>query len=253
MKRKRIGKFHISIGILPALLCGLLTLGFLGCQKRQAERNQFEEDAIQLEVPVTYRNKYLGIIYTIPSGWWLYDLNSSNFNTDGMGTEDSITLDIIYGDDYSLIELVSFANLQSSSKDNHLGFEVAAESREDSSSIQEYMPHFEEFILQKTKNQRDVSSSLLESGVANISGKDFEKRVFEVFRPRDTYRILTLTAPVKDGYFLNIMVNYWPNNKNAQTAIVNAVDKALIFDVGYRMMFPGLLPLRQRFPARTRY
>jgi hypothetical protein len=181
-----------------------------------------------VEESTTFYNDYLGFSYTIPKGWWLYDLNSSNFSRDQEETGDAVSFDIEYGDDYSRIGLASFANFRFSSKRKHLGFEMAAEFREDSGSIAEYMPHFEEALL---KSVGEAAFSLLESGSLDISGRNFEKRVYELTRLRASYKLITLSAGVKKGYFLYIIVTYWPGNKNAESTITDAIDKALVFDI----------------------
>jgi hypothetical protein len=216
-------------GAALALFCGLLALGLTACAKKgQAEHNRYEEDAIQLEQSITFYNDYLGFSYTIPKSWWLYDLNSANFSRDQEDTGDAVAFDIEYGDGYSCIGLASFANFRFSSKDRHLGFEMAAEFREDSNSIEKYMPHFERAML---KNDGEAVYSLLESGSSYIAGRNFEKRVYGLTRSKASYKLITLSTGLKKGYFLNIIVNYWPRNKNAEFAITDAIDKALVFDI----------------------
>jgi hypothetical protein len=213
-----------------ALFCGILALGLPACarKQKQAGQNRYEEDAIRLEESITFYNDYLGFSYTIPKGWWLYDLNSANFSRDQEDTADAATLDIEYEDGYTRIGLASFANFRFSSKDRHLGFEMAAEFREDSNSIEKYMPHFEESML---KNDGEAVYSLLESGSSYIAGRNFEKRVYGLTRPKASCKLITISIGVKEGYFLNIIANYWPGNKNAEFAIIDAIDKAVVFDI----------------------
>jgi hypothetical protein len=224
----RMGSAAIG-GAALALFCGLLALGLLACaRKEQAGQSRYEEDAIRLEESTSFYNSYLGFSFTIPKGWWLYDLNSANFSRDQEDTGDAAAFDIEYGDDYTRIGLASFANFRFSSKDRHLGFEMAAEFREDSRSIEEYMPHFEGSML---KSGGEAVCSLLESGSSYIAGRNFEKRVYELIRPRASYKLVTISAGVKEGYFLNIIANYWPGNKNAEFAVTDTIDKALVFDI----------------------
>jgi hypothetical protein len=160
----------------------------------------------------------------VPKGWWLYELNPANFNEDGEETEDLTDLDISYGDDYNYIDLISFANLQISTKDNHLGFDMNAESTEGVDSLAEYMGPFEEFMLEP---EDDKTFSLSDSGTVNINGAIFEKRTFKVSREEDDFAILTLTTGVREDYYLTFMVSYWPDNKGAENAIIGAVQKGL--------------------------
>jgi hypothetical protein len=183
--------------------------------------NTFEESALKYEDRVVYYNEYLGFSCAVPKGWWLYERNMNNFSEDPEETADPAGLDISYGDESDYIELISFANLQYSSRDNHLGFDINAESINGVQDIESYMERFEEFMLEPGEN---TAYRLLGSGGVDINGAAYEKRIFEVIREEENnYHILTLTRPVKEGYFLTIMVSYWPNNKNAEEIVINAV------------------------------
>jgi hypothetical protein len=183
----------------------------------------YEQSAVKFDEAVTYHNGYLDFSYTVPKGWWLYERNEYNFSEDREETSDPGGLDISYGDDSGYIELISFGNLQYSSLDNHFGFDINAEFLEGAGTIEQYMEYFEAFMLEPTE---DASYGMINSGRVDINGVVYERRTFEVIRDGESnYNILTLTRPVREGYFLTIMVSYWPSNKNAETAIINAVAK----------------------------
>jgi hypothetical protein len=184
----------------------------------------YEENALKVEADTVYHNGYLGFSYTLPRGWWLYTLNADNFSEDPGDTSDPDIMDISYGEDSSSLDLISFANLQFSTQDNHLGFNINAESIEGVRTIEAYMEAFEEYMLEPVK---DTEYFLLDSDRLDIKGVSYEKRIFKVDREEADFNILTLTRPVKQGYYLTIMVNYWPLNKNAEQAVIGAVTKAL--------------------------
>jgi hypothetical protein len=207
----------------------VLVLGclFFSCGKKNAGADvSYEQDAVKIEADTTYHNGYLGFSYTVPKGWWLYDINTDNFSEDPDETADSVSLDISYTDEYNYIGLISFANLQFSTRDNHLGFDISAESVTGVGSIGEYMKYYEEYMLEP---EEDASYTLLDSGRENIKGRVYEKRTFQVIKEEDDFNILTLTCPVNDGYYLTIMVNYWPDNSGAEDTIIRAVTKALSY------------------------
>jgi hypothetical protein len=194
-------------------------------QESGGEANGAEASAVKNARDTTYFNDYLGVSYTLPKGWWLYDVNTDNFSEEEGDTGYPDILDIYYDGEQSYINLISFANLQHSGKDNHLGFDINAESLEGISSLAEYMEYYEEFMLEP---EEDTEYSMLDSGKIDIKGSDYEKRVFLVSpSERREYELITLTRPARENYYLTVVASYWPENKNAQTAVINAVGKGM--------------------------
>jgi hypothetical protein len=221
-------------------LCFVLILSAGGCSKKFGELlgqiqsaadsasgddYGFEVTAVKYEKPVSYHNSYLGFSYTVPRGWWLYDLNAENFSEDPEETADPTGLDIIYQDDGEYIDLISFANLQFSRLDNHLGFDIRAETVDGIDILADYMEYFSDFMLEPTET---ATYEFIDSSRVNIGVDAYEQRIFGVKNNDGAeYNLLTLTRPVNEGYFLTIMVSYWPSKKNAEAAIIDAVLKGL--------------------------
>jgi hypothetical protein len=228
--------------VLPFLYCLIAVVSITGCSKEvqelidrmqsnsseSAEENNTEKDALRFDRDTTYVNRYLDFSYTVPKGWWLYSVNRNNFSEDPEDTVDSGTLDINFGTDlgrdYRFVELISIANLQFSSRDSHLGFDISAEALDNVQTIDDYMDYYESYILQPGE---DASYEMLESGQVEIKGLRYERRIFEVIRESRNYNFLTLTRVLRDGYYLTISISYWPDNKNAEQNIINALTKAL--------------------------
>lgn len=194
-----------------------------------ADESQFP-DAIKLDNETRYYNDYLGISYSVPKGWWLYEVSGENLSESSGGITDEVSMDIGYGDfgdySYSNLWLLSFGNLEESTRDNHLGFYLEAESLEGISDISGFMEYHESYMLEPTDEEE---YELLESETASIGGRNFELRNYLVSREEDNYRIMTLSCAVKNGYFLNILVDYWPRNTRAKQAILDTVAKAVAF------------------------
>ncbi|MDR2021294.1 MAG: hypothetical protein LBQ14_11080 [Treponema sp.] len=228
--------------ILPFLCCLIVAVSVTSCSKKvqelidqmqstsseSAEENDAEKEAVKFDRDTTYVNGYLGFSYTVPRGWWLYSINGNNFSEDPGETVDPGILDINFGTDlgrdYKFIELISFANLQFSSRDSHLGFDISAEALDNVQTIDGYMDYYESYMLQPGEG---VSYEMLESGQTDIKGLQYERRIFEVIRESRNYNFLTLTRALRDGYYLTISVSYWPDNKNAEQNIISALTKAL--------------------------
>ena len=230
-------KFFVALCCVTALL----TLA-AGCQKQLRQiveklqsRSQPSSDgedneeslAVRYDADAGYHNSYLGFSYTVPKGWWLYRLDEDNFSEDPEETAAEEALDINYGTDagkdYSFISMISFANLQFSNGDNHLGFFLSAETLDGVNSLPAYMEYLEAYMLEPDAHTYE----LLDSGSVSVNGLRYERRVFVVIREEDNYHFLTLTRPVKNGYYLTIKVSYWPVNKNAESQIISALSKAM--------------------------
>jgi len=190
-------------------------------------QENLEATAIRTDTDITFHNYYLGFSYTIPKDWWIYDINEENFSPDPSGTLNPETLDISYGEDagfnYSYIGLIDFANLRESHKDNHLGFNIFAESLDDVNTLEDYMEYLEEYMLRPD----EYNYQLLDSGQTVINGILYEKRYYEVLRTSDNFIYVTYTRPVMENYYLTIRASYWPKNRNAESLIVNSLTKAM--------------------------
>jgi hypothetical protein len=223
--------------VLLTLCCALLW-PLAGCSKRfvsllkelqnstnagSDEDFSFEADAVKFEDTVVYHNTYLGFSYAAPKGWWLYSLNGENFSEDAEETADPTGLDIYYGEEGDYIDLISFANLQFSNMDNHLGFDISAETVTGIDDLAGYMEYFEEYMLEP---EEDTRYSQIGASRITIGSFEYEQRIFGVYQEDNEYNILTLTRPVTGGFFLTITASYWPANKNAVQSIINAITKA---------------------------
>lgn len=183
--------------------------------------------AVKSEEDTTYHNSYLGFSYTVPKGWWAYRLYQDNFSPDPDETADPGSLDIQFGENagkkYRFIDLASFANLQFSTRDNHLGFYFSAETLENVNSLAEYMEYYENYMLEPDTYEYQLS----DSGQEEINGLVYERRIFEVIREEDNYYYITFTRPVANGYYLTLRASYWPANTDAEELIISALSRAM--------------------------
>jgi len=188
------------------------------------------DGAVKLSKEIAYYNDYLGISYTIPRGWWLYEASGENLGESKGTITDDITMDIDYGKyesyAYSNIWLLSFGNLKESSQDNHLGFYLDAISLEGVNDMAGYMKYYETFMLEPTD---DAAYRMTDSRQITIKGKPFELRDYLVSREEDNFQIMTLSCQVKQGYFFNMAVDYWPDNARAKQTIIDSITKAVEF------------------------
>ena len=188
-------------------------------------------DAIKLNRETRYFNDFLGFSYAIPRGWWLYIANEENVGENKGDITDDVSMDIFFGSygkyNYSTVWLLSFGNLEKSSQDNHLGFDIDARSVDGINDMSGFMKYFEAFMMEV---EEDEEYKMIDSQQITINGNSFELRDYLVTQSdfRD-YNILTLSCQAKNGYFLNIKVDYWADNTKAKDAILDSIKKAVEF------------------------
>lgn len=193
---------------------------------------EYEEEAEQVMEAQTFMNEFLGIKYTVPAGWWIYEQNEMNFSKEVGKTGDESLLDVYESDEVVYLDLMSVGNQQYSTAYNHIGVDLSVEQFKELNSLAEYMTAFEDYMLEEDlENERYYE--LKESGVVEIGGKNFEKRIFEVQQGEttdDNYYILSLTTAVGDNYYLTISSNFWPEMKNAESIVVDNLTSNLIIE-----------------------
>ena len=229
--------FYCSVIILICLAA------LAGCNKTvkdviNAVRGSSAEEAAgddwhaeKLKKDTGYYNDFLGISYSVPKGWWLYEVNEENFGKSKGDITDDISMDILFGQFYdynfSSIWLMAFGNLEKSEKDNHLGFDLDARSIDGINDMAGYMKYFEAFMLEP---EEDKEYKLTDSRQITVNEKKFELRDYLVTREDSVnYHIVTLTCQVKNGYFFNIKADYWTDNTRAINAVIDSVGKAVKF------------------------
>ena len=205
---------------------------FTGCKGGNKDDEAEEDwDAVKLNKDIIYYNDYFGISYAIPKGWWLYVVNEDNFGESKGDIYDAVSMDFVYENYGNYVStsawLAAFGNLEKSSQDNHLGFDLDVRSLDGINDIAGFMKYFEEFMLETVDGEE---YKLTDSQQITIKGKPFELRDYSVTQEDyREYHILTLSSPVNNGYFFNIKVDYWADNAKAKNAILESVTRAVEF------------------------
>ena len=219
-------KRGLSTG-MAGWVCLFFVLCFPGCSQQNEQNNNggYWEDAIRIEKALTCHNTNMGISFTIPKGWWIYDLNTANFSPDRDDTAGADSLDIIYGVNFTRIELVKFANFRFPRRKKYLGFDISAGSGGNFPVNGEFPEYDDGFI-----SENNLNTSLIDSGFVTINNIPFEKQIYEVTQPRNKFRIITLSTGLKTGNFLNISIKYWLKYKNAEFFIIGLLDRSLTLE-----------------------
>lgn len=217
--------------LLALLLAALLCLS-AGCGAADDEGDYdaqaYEEDARQLTEATTYYNDLLGLRYTVPSGWWLYEVNSDNFSTTQGTTGDELSLDVLRGEGLAYLPMISFANLQYSNRDNHISIQIDAERTDTADSLAAYAQEYTDYMLEPVEDLEDYE--LLESWEADIGGVPCWRIVFLVPQEDQAdYCIMSLLFDTGTGYYLGIHANYWADNEGAVDSILQSIEGSLAF------------------------
>ena len=217
--------------VFVLVVCVLLVVFSTGCSLDEllgggtGEEYAYEGTAVKYTSDTTYYNTYLGVSYTVPTGWWLYEINEDNFSEVADSTSNEGVLDISANGDYYYMDLISCANLQYSNKDNHVGVDLSVEKVSGIATLDEYMLDYEEWMLEPLAD--GSAYTLVESDQDTIGGVTYEKRLFSVPQGDSPYYVSTWTCGVKEGYFLTIYVNYWPENDTAESTVKNLLETNL--------------------------
>ena len=231
---KKIKKVLFVLLICTACLagCNKTINDVLGSLRGTFDESPGEDwSAVKLNRDAAYYNDFLGISYTVPKGWWLYEASAENLDESKGVITDDILMELIYDNYEGYVStnawLMFFGNLEKSSQDNHLGFDLDARSLDGITDIAGFMKYFEIYMLEPTDEE---TYSLIDSRQAVIKGKPFEIRNYLVTRDKEeNFCVMTLSCQVKNGYFLNIKADYWADNTKAKDAIIDSVSKAIEF------------------------
>ena len=230
------------ISVLQIIVILLICAAFAGCNKTindvlgaftggRSDAAEEELNAQRIEKETRYYNDYLGVSYEVPKGWWLYYLSEDNLSLSKGIISDDVSMDVDFGSfndyKYSTIWFMGFGNLKKSDRSNHIGFDLNARTIEGISDMTGFMKFFEAIMEEPEENEE---YHLKDSQQTIIKGKPFEMREYLVTREeyRDYY-VLTLSCQLKQGYFLNIMTDYWADNTKAKKIIIESVGKAIEF------------------------
>jgi hypothetical protein len=239
-------------------MCALLALSVPACSKNDPghsaggvrgtapHRNNARKTPggeYRLDQAQCYHNTSLGISFTVDRGWWVFDLNTANFSADPDDTADPAGFDIIHEAGYSRIDLINFGNTRYPDRKNHLNFDISVEFRENSPDNRELAEHPPDLTAAEWSdegaladylnrflpiNQQTDSILPLDSGPVNITAIPFEKRIYKL--QANNYRIIFLSAALKPDYYLVISVVYGQAFNDAESDIINLIDRALALE-----------------------
>ena len=188
-----------------------------------------EDEAEKLGADKTYYNGFLGFAYTVPAGWWIYTVNADNFAASAAANATLATLDVSFDEDYNYMYMYMayMGNLQYSAGKSHIGVSISAEKIEDVATLEEYIDEYVEYMLEPYENRETFT--LLEEDSAQINGRPFMLRVFNVEQEDRPYYCISYTCAVNGGYFLTVRADYWPENKYAPDSIRSLIEDSLEF------------------------
>jgi len=187
-----------------------------------------ESGSVKLNKETAYYNDYLGFSFSVPKGSFIYDVNEYNLGLGKGDIIDSDSMEIILGIYEGLmvsrIWLLAFDSKEDSSMTEHLGFNIDALFIDGIADISGFIEYYE-MVMQEPADKEEYR--LTESDRIIINGTSFELRDYTVSRTANNFRVLTLSCQAKNGYFLNISVDYWPANANARQVIIDTISKGL--------------------------
>ena len=181
---------------------------------------EYEDEATKLTEDTTYYNEYLGLSYTLPAGWWLYTLTEDNFSATQGVTGDYSLLDISRGETYTYMNLISCANLQYSTKDNHVGVDLYAESVIGVDTLEGYVEDALDYLLEPYE---DETYELISQDAFTHNGIEYTICYIYVDRESEPYEMLYAFCELENDYYLTVNLNYWIENTDVEKILKDKV------------------------------
>lgn len=175
---------------------------------------------------VTYRNELLGISFTLPSGWYEMALTEKNFSTTSGTTGDLSQMEKDGDEEYIYLTLGRFANKKVDAGEKHIGLELYADKLEGTDSLATAV---DDYIFLMTQPNEDGGQWTLKDQYSKTLGSNsYAVVVFTVPNAdNELFEVMGFVHPVKEGFYLTLEADYWPENKNAVKEIESLVEKAL--------------------------
>ena len=196
--------------------------------------NTYEDNATQIGSNTTYYNDYLGLSYTVKSGWWCYDLDTDNF-AGSAGQTGYNNLYIASGTSgfwnagYEEIFLAHFGNMQYSNNNQHVSIELYALKIEGANTLNAFANCLIEYNEAPYTDGRP-GDDLVETYTATIDGRQFMACVFLKENGEYDYYYTLYITEMKDGFYLVIQGDYWPENTDGEDEVVGILNDCLQFN-----------------------
>jgi len=188
------------------------------------EASDADDTTVQLTAATTYKNEYFGVNVTVPAGWWMYELNEENMSTKSGVTSSLSTLDISRRPGYQYLDVMYYANLKDSTRDNHTDFYLLIEKVDGINTLLAFVEDDTPYVV--GTDDAGYTTKLLKQENFSISGNSGIFREFEVTHDDYvTYYIAKYTTSLKDGYFISVEVAFYETNSNGYAIIEEQLTK----------------------------
>jgi len=181
------------------------------------------DGVIQVTADTTMYNDYFGVELIVPSGWWIDGYISDNMSPKQGVTGSMDGFDMRNSNGYEFMELLYYANIEDSSKDNHTDFFYFVERVEDISDLEDFCDDDNDY---REGEDNGYTTVLLEQKPFTLGAVSGIVREFEVSHDDyTTYTVMVYTIDVGDGYFFSIDASFYNSNSKGMSLIEDHIAK----------------------------
>ena len=222
------------------MLAFLLVISLCGCEVLSGmvsrvrgnldDLDEYERNAKELRENTTFRNTFLGLEFTAPQGWWVYDCAPENFTTKPDGQTFPSDMSVYEEDGSSFIYLIDLGTLQDSRERDQSDLYIYAQKLKNENNLADYTQAIKELTKGKTDDEDDREYVFTKEESRTIGSIEFNMLYFDVGPDMDNnYLCVFLLAPLNNGYFLTMETSYWPENDSALEEMCEILAKNLKF------------------------
>ena len=171
----------------------------------------------QLTSATSYYNDYFGIEIAVPSGWWIYRQTIDNISITKGVTGSLAGFDMSDSNGYAYMDIMYYANLEDSTKDDHIDFYYIIERIGGISGVKEFCDDDNDY---REGENNGYTTILLGQKPFHLGGTVGIVREFEVTHEQySTYTMMVYTIALGEGYFLSIDASFYNSNSRAMGII----------------------------------
>ena len=215
------------------IFAAIMILSFCSCVQGGAQEDSSFESGEEFVANKTIvaRNGYLGVQFSVPSGWYVHRIDYTNLSEKYETTAKIENLDVFEDEGYFAIQLLDIANLANETDERHVRLIMFAEKYETEVTIEEYMDAFQAWFVEgKDESAKVVEYSLIARDKVTMGGIAYEHVMLNVDGVYENDELIEEFFAIKrKDYYLMVAMQYWPDGKKSRDDVVEKIKESLVY------------------------